>query len=148
MVAVPTTLRGYTTDEIHYGAILTDALEHVPDLHYPLSVPVYGQMRNEGAITSVLAAYTLLLRQATWSVNPAGCRPEVAQLVADDLGLPVAGKDEPGAARTRGVSWAEHLRCALSYLTFGHAAFELEAEMRDGQARLIGLHERFQATFQ
>ncbi len=148
MVTVPTTLRGYTTQDAYYGSVLTDILEHVPDLQYPLSVPVYGQMRNEGAIASVLAAYTLLLRRATGTVNPAGCRPEVAQLVADDLGLPVAGKDEPGAARTRGVSWAEHLRCALSYLTFGHAAFELEAEMRGGQARLVGLHERLQSTIQ
>jgi hypothetical protein len=148
MTTVPTSLRGYTTDSTYYDGILTDVLEHIPDLMYPLSVPVYGRMRNEGAIAAVLAAYTLPIRRATWTVNPSGCRPEVAKLVADDLGLPVAGKDEPGAARTRGVSWSEHLRCALNYLTFGHAAFELQAEMRDGQARLVALHERLQSTIQ
>lgn len=148
MVSPPTSLRGYTSEDTYYGSILTDLLEHVPDLQYPLSVPVYGRMRNEGSIAAVLSAYTLPIRRATWTLNPSGCRPEVVQMVADDLGLPVAGKDEPGAARTRGVSWSEHLRCALSYLTFGHSAFELQAEMRDGAARLVGLHDRLQSTIQ
>lgn len=147
MSTAPTSLRGYATDDM-YAGILLDALEHVPDLQYPLSVPVYGKMRHETSLTAVLSSYTLPIRRASWVVNPAGCRPEVVQLVADDLGLPVMGKDEPGAARTRGVSWAEHLRTALGYLTFGHAGHELLAEMRDGKARLAGLYERVQSTIQ
>lgn len=148
MVTAPTSLRGYATDDVYYGGVLTDALEHIPDVSYPLSVPVYGRMRREPTLAAVLAAYTLPIRRASWSLDPAGCRPEVVQLIADDLGIPVAGRDEPGAARTRGVSWAEHLRSALSYLTFGHAGHELLAEMRDGQARLAGLFDRVQSTIQ
>lgn len=144
MVTTPTSLRGYTTDD--YTTAILDILEHIPDVIYPLSVPTYGRMRREPALAAVLAAYTLPIRRASWSVNPAGCDPQVAAMVADDLGLPVAGKDEPGAARTKGVSWAEHLRTALSYLTFGHAGHELLAEMHDGEARLVGLYERVQST--
>ncbi len=147
MATIPTSLRGYTTDDVYSGAFL-DVLEHIPDLTYPLSIPIYGRMRREPTLASVLAAYTLPIRRASWSVNPAGCKTKVVRLVADDLGLPVAGKDEPGAARTRGVSWTEHLRTALSYLTFGHAGFEIHAEVRDNHARLVGLYERVQSTIE
>lgn len=147
-MTAPTSLKGFVTDYPDaYGAVF-DVLEHVPDLHYPLSIPVFGQMRREPALAAVLAAYTLPLRRASWAVDPTGCRPEVAQLVADDLGLPVVGDDTPGAARTRGVSWPQHIRSALGHLTFGHAAFEMLAELRDGRARLVGLFERMQPTIQ
>lgn len=144
-MTAPVRPRGYVNDDDYYGW-LTDLLEHVPDLVHPLSITTYARMRRETALAAVLAAYMLPIRRATWAVNPAGCRPEVVQLVADDLGIPVAGDDTPGAARTRGVSWADHLRTALSYLTFGHAGYEMQAEIRDGQARLLALHERLQQT--
>jgi hypothetical protein len=82
-----------------------------------------------------------------WTIDPSGCRPEVVQQVADDIGLPVAGQDTPGAARVRGVSWAEHLRTALLHLVFGHYGHELLAKIDDaGRARLIGLSDRLPAT--
>jgi hypothetical protein len=64
------------------------------------------------------------------------------QLVADGMGLNVAGQDRPSGARRRGVSWNEHLRAALRCLPFGHSGFELVAEVADGQARLATLAER------
>lgn len=144
--SAPTRYAGHVEDSV-YGVWLADALEHVPDLVYPLSVPTYGRMRKDPALAAVLAAYTLPIRRATWTVDPAGCRPEVARLVADDIGLPVAGDDQPGAARVRGVSWSEHLRTALLHIVFGHYGHEMLAKVDvAGRARLIGLSDRMPTT--
>ncbi|MFI1194070.1 hypothetical protein ACH4T9_12545 [Micromonospora sp. NPDC020750] len=137
----PTRLQGTVSDGT-YDAWLGEALEQIPALVYPLSVETYAAMRRDPQLAAILAGYTLQIRRASWSVNPAGCRPEVAQLVADDLGLPVTGDDTPKSARVRGVSWAEHVRAALTCLTYGHAGFEMLAEVRGERARLSMLAER------
>ena len=141
MATAPTRTLGHV-DDAAFGALLADALEHVEDCQWPASVNTYAIMRRDPQLAAVLAAYTLLIRRASWTIDPAGCRPEVARLVADDLGLPVAGADRPSAARVRGVSWRQHLRQALESLTFGHMAFELQADTSSGRARLAGLWER------
>lgn len=144
LVTPPTTLIGHVDPAWRYA--LGDVMETIPDLTPALAVQTYSQMRRDPQLAAILTAYTLPILRATWAVDPAGCRDEVAQLVADDLGLPVLGDDQPGAARTRGVAWQDHLRAALLHLTFGHAGFELEADVSSGQARLVGLFERTQAT--
>ncbi len=143
---VPLKTLGHVDPAWHLA--LGDTLEHIPDVMQPWAATfTYSQMRRDPQLAAILAAYTLPVRRATWAVDPAGCRPDVAQMVADDLGLPVLGDDTPGAARTRGVSWQEHLRAALLHLTFGHSAFELLAEIdKDGRARLAGLFERTAST--
>ncbi|MFY1686484.1 phage portal protein family protein [Plantactinospora sp. WMMB782] len=103
---------------------------------------MYSTMRRDGRLAAVLNGYTLQLRRAQWQLDGAGCRPEVVQLVADGLGLNVAGRDKPTGAKRHGVSWSEHLRAALGHLTFGHFGFELVAEITDGRARLTTLAER------
>lgn len=142
---LPTTYRGHV-QEAWYAA-LGDWQEYIGDLIWPLSVTTYGQMRKDPQLAAVLSAYMLPIRRATWTIDPSGCRPEVVQLVADDLGLPVAGADTPGPGRARGVSWAEHLRVALLHLVWGHYGFEILAEVDDsGRARLAGLSDRMPAT--
>src|SRR4051794_28004674 len=96
---------------------------------FPTSIPVYSRMRRDPKLSSIIQGWTLNLRRAQWQLDPAGCRPEVVQLVADGTGLAVKGKDEPGPARLRGVSWGDHLSAALRMITFGFSAFELEAEV-------------------
>jgi hypothetical protein len=110
-------------------------------------VITYGRMRHDPQLRGVLSAYLLPILRATWLVDPEGCRDEVVQRVADDLGMPVLGADNPpGPARRRGVIWQRHLRDALKYLTFGHAAFELRYRL-DGQAlRLDNLGARMPWT--
>lgn len=142
----PTSMRGYVDDAVAYGGLLADFADTVPECSWPLSTETFRQMRRHPQLAAIEKAWTLPIRRATWSVNAEGCRPEVAQLVAADLGLPVAGKDEPSAARTRGVSWPDHLRLALLALPFGFSAFEMLAEMRDGKARLVELSERLPST--
>jgi hypothetical protein len=90
-------------------------------------VITYGRMRHYPQLRAVLSAYLLPIRRATWAVDPAGCRDEVAQHVADDLGLPILESgDEPGPARRRGVSWRRHLTtAAYDHLVYGHMPFEL-----------------------
>jgi hypothetical protein len=144
VTSAPTALQGHVTEQ--WYAALGDFTEYIGELTHPLASYTYNQMRRDPQLAAILTAYTLPIRRATWAVDPTGCRPEVAQMVADDLGLPVVGDDSPGAARTRGMSWAEHLRTALLHLTFGHYAFELLAEVRGGQARLVGAFERLPQT--
>lgn len=144
--SVPTRDLGYL--DAWYGSQwLGDWLEQIPDLIWPTSVQTYARMRHDPQLTAVLAAYTLPIRRATWAVDPAGCRDEVVQLVADDLGLPILGVDpEPTGARRRGVRWDEHVRLALLSLTYGFMPFERRYEIRDGRARLVSLGERMPHT--
>lgn len=142
----PTSFRGVLDDSIAYGSVLSDFTDNIGDCLFPASTETYRLMRKHPQLAAVEKAYTLPIRRATWTLNPAGCRPEVVQLVADDLGLPVAGKDEPGSARVRGVTWAEHLRLALLSLPFGFSPFEMLAEVKGGQARLVELSERLPST--
>lgn len=137
---------GYTSDDVWFQAALAEAAEWIPEVMWPTSMWTYATMRRDPQLAALLNAWMLPVRRATWQVSPDGVRPEVAQLVADDLGLSVAGQDKPGAARVRGVSWAEHLRAALLMLIYGHAGFELGAELRDNRARLTVLAERVPQT--
>ncbi|WP_203834013.1 phage portal protein family protein [Actinoplanes campanulatus] len=148
-MTAPTSVKGFVdpyTLGTDFGSLYVDLLEHVPDLTWPLSVPVYAKMRRDPQLTAILQGWTLQLRRAQWQIDPAGCRPEVVSAVADGLGLAVAGADKPGAARLCGVSWSEHLQAALRALTFGHAAFEMQADVSSGKALLSGLWERPQWT--
>jgi len=145
-MSAPTRMLG-RVDDRQYGTLVTDVYEHIPDLWYPQSVQVFGEMRRDPRLAAIVDGYTLQLRRAQWQLNGAGCRPEVTQFVADCLGLNVVGQDTPSGARRRGVSWSDHLRSALLMLVFGHYGFELSASMAaDGRARLDVLAERMPAT--
>jgi hypothetical protein len=145
--SAPRTDLGYLSDTYGASVSFVDTLETVADLTWPLSVITYGRMRNDTQLTAVLNAYTLPLRAAPKHVDPAGCRDEVVQTVADDLGLSILGSgDEPGPARRRGIDFSEHFRLATLHLAFGHMPFEQRYEIRDGKARLAALGERLPQT--
>lgn len=132
-----------------YDAIAVDLLENVPALTFPLSVQTYSRMRTDPQISAVLKGYTYPLRSATYVVNPAGCRDEVVQFIADQWGLPVQGdNDGPGPARRRGVRWDDHLRLALLMLPFGFSPFAKWYDIGGSplRARLGGLAERLPQT--
>lgn len=141
----PTQVKGFV-DSGAFFSLLTEAYELVPDLQFPTSILTYGELRRDAQATAVIQAYTLPIRRATWAIDPSGCRDEVVRLVADDMGLPVLGDDKPGPARTRGMSWAEHLRTALQHLVWGFMPFELLADVSTGQARLVNAYERVPQT--
>jgi len=147
----PTRDIGKLADQFGVGggidASYVDVTESVADLQWPLSVTTFSRMRRDPQLTAILSALTLPIRRATWCVDPAGVEPEVAQLVADDLGLPVLGsEEEPGPARRRGIRWTEHLRLATLALVYGHMPFEQRYDIVNGQARLAALSERLPST--
>lgn len=147
-MTAPTSVKGYVDPYAlgnSWGSLYSDLLEHVPDLTFPMSIPVYSRMRRDPKLSSINQGWTLNLRRCQWQLDPAGCRPEVVGLVADGMGLAIKGADKPGAARLRGVSWGDHLAAALRMVPFGFAAFEIEAEAGD-KAQLSGLWERPQWT--
>lgn len=148
---VPTAAIGYTQAPNYQWWY--DAAETTPELQWPQSIYVYDQMRRTDAqCTSVLRAVTLPVRRTPWRIDPNGARPEVVKLVADDLGLPVAGENEVRPPlRSKGrFSWSEHLRLALLMLPFGHSYFEQLYRVDDdgGRAHLGKLEFRPPTTIE
>jgi hypothetical protein len=127
--------------------------EPTPELQWPRSVAVYDAMRSQDAqIASVLRAVTLPVRRTPWRIEAGGARDEVVRMVAEDLGLPIAGDplptDPPVRTRDR-FSWPEHLRQALLMLPFGHMFFEQVYRLDDGRrARLRKLAPRMPKTIE
>jgi uncharacterized protein DUF935 len=124
--------------------------ETTPELRWPQSVFVYDQMRRQDSqVVSVLRAVTLPVRRTPWRIDPAGARDEVVQLVAEDLGLPIVGRDPKPLARTKDrFSWPDHLREALLMLPFGHMYFEQTYRIVEGLARLRKLGARMPKTIE
>lgn len=133
---------GYTNQ---YAGWYVPDFEETPELRWPLSVRVFEAMRKQDAqVISVLRAVSLPVRRTTWRVDPCQARPEVAQMVAEDLGLPLVGGAPMAPTRTRDrFSWSEHLRMALLMLTYGHSFFEQVYRIdAGGYARLRKLAPR------
>lgn len=118
---------GYQSGMVSSWATIADeSYETNPDLQWPKNLEFYDRMRNEDPqVGSVLRAVTLPILRTTWQIDGTGCRPNVTEQIATDLGLPEKGKDPVAPHRMRGrFSWAEHLRLALLELPHGHSIFE------------------------
>ena len=151
MVKPPTQEIGYAA-EVGIDGTFWQPAEETPELRWPLSVRVFEQMRRQDAqITSVLRAVMLPVRRTKWRLDPADARPEVVELVANDLGVPVKGGEE-GISRARGrskgrFSWDEHLQLALLSLQYGHMFFEQIYDVgTDGMYHLRKLGPRMPRT--
>jgi hypothetical protein len=122
--ATPLTEIGYATTAANWWNY--DESETTPELQWPQSVQVYDQMRKQDSqVVSVLRAVTLPVRRTPWRIEPAGAKARVTQFIADELGLPVVGKNPKAPPRVRDrFSWAEHLRLSMLMLPFGHMFFE------------------------
>lgn len=134
-----------------YGTLVDALLEYIPDLTWPLSIRTYSRMRYDPQLKAVMSAYTLPIRRATWSVDGAGCRDSTTAEVADNLGLPVLGKEDESVSgfRSRGFQFkGDHLRLALLDLTFGHMPFCRWYDTGTGVARIAGVSERMPQTIQ
>lgn len=152
MAPVPVREKGFAHDGT--GGFWVDLTnETTPELMWPLSVFVYDRMRRQDAqVSSVLRAVTSPILRTAWSIDGAGCRDEVTERVARNLGLPIRGAETEGdnTAGLRGrdrFSWATHTRLALTMLPFGHAYFEQVYRIApDGYADLRKLAFRPQRT--
>lgn len=134
----PISEKGYATETGSWWSTV-DNLEETPELIWPRNIEVYDRMRRQDAqVISVLRAVTLPIRRTGWRIDPNGARPEVVELVADDLGLQIQGLPARAVTRTRDrFSWPDHLRLALLMLVFGHSPFEQVYRIDEkGHARL------------
>ena len=91
-MAIPQREIGYVSGDalLSWTQLAPDQHESNPDLQWPASIDVFDRMRREDSqVKSVLKAVTLPILRTGWSLDPTGVRPEVLQVVAEDLGLPV-----------------------------------------------------------
>lgn len=127
-----------------------DTFEQVPELLWPSSVRTYTRMmREDSRIASVFYAVSLPIRSTQWRIDQNGATDEVAQFVATNLGLPVAGSNEgkPSPRLKDRFSWSNHLQQALLHLIYGHAVFEQVYRIGDdGKAYLRKLAARPSST--
>jgi len=121
-------------------------IEETPELQWPLSTRVFNQMRRQDSqVKSVLRAVWLPIQSTPWRIDPAGARDEVVELIADDLGLPIKGREaaDPRPRTRDRFSWQEHLGLAQLMLPFGHMFFEQVYRIDDqGRGRLRKLAPR------
>lgn len=125
----------------------TEQGEHVPELRWPSSIPVYDRMDTDAQVTGLVAGTVLPIRRFRWQIDPNNARPEVVEGLAKDLNLPIKGEDafHPGRRRKR-FSHDKHLSDALRALKYGFFYFELVGEI-DGNGmwhltRLAPRHPR------
>ena len=135
---------GYQADPglFTWGALIALTHETNPDLQWPQSNNIFDKMRREDPqVKSVLRAVMLPILRTEWALDGAGCRPEVVDHIAADLGLPVKGKPFTAPRRTKGrFSFKEFLRLALLELVYGHSIFEQVYDVDDqGLAHLAKL---------
>lgn len=120
---------GYQTNAwglIGWGSIVAETHETNAELMWPASINVFDRMRREDPqVKSVMRAVTLPVIRTEWVLDGTGCRDEVTEHVARDLGVPIKGKPSASPIRTKGrFSWKEHARLALLSLVYGHSFFE------------------------
>lgn len=128
-VPVPVRELGYTNPRPAGGATWWDLMEDeaTPELQWPANLEVFDRMESTDAqVGSVLRAVSSPITRTPWRIDGKGCRDEVVQHVAEDLGLPIVGQgNDVPAIRTRGrFSWAQHLTEALDAQKYGHQVFE------------------------
>lgn len=100
-------------------------LEEVPQLRWPLDIPVYRRMVTDSQVKAALKAVTSPILRTRWYIDGDGCDPQVTRHVADDFGLPARGAEDLRPLRTRDrFSWIEHLSHALLMLNYGHQFFQ------------------------
>lgn len=108
------------------------ATEKVPELRWPFAYEVYDDMLTGPQVAGVFTAVVQTVLGAGWRVDGTGCRPDITQHVARDLGIPIVGARENDEDTTLPVedkfSWDEHVEIAIDeYLRYGHSIFEQKA---------------------
>jgi len=110
----------------------------VPDLKWPRSVSTYEQMLfSDSQVTGLYLGLTLPILNYTWWIEPPvdGGLSDMAQVMADDLGLPLGepedGQEEPAKPGLYRFDFGAHLSEALLAIGYGHYYFEIVGEVGD-----------------
>jgi hypothetical protein len=99
-----------------------------PELQWPMCIDTFEDMyESDAQVSSVIRAVMLPILRTTFRVDGTGCRPEVVDTIASDLGMPVVnrGNEIPQGPLAERFDWREHAVVALEdkYVQ-GHAFFE------------------------
>jgi len=115
-----------------YGGFFYE--EFLKDLQGRKGIEVYKEMsENDDIIGAILYAIEMLIRQATWTVQPGGPTPgdkEAAEFIEscmDDMS----------------DTWTDTISEILSFLTFGWSAHELVYKRRTGKSRDPRLNSKY-----
>lgn len=115
-----------------YGGFFYE--EFLKDLQGKKGVEVYREMsENDDVIGSILYAVEMLIRQASWNIQPAGNTPkdeEAAEFIyqcMDDM------QD----------TWTDTISEILSFLTYGWSAHELVYKRRAGKSKDSRLNSKY-----
>jgi hypothetical protein len=146
-IAAPVRERGYTRDQGLDGWGFGSRVK-TPEMNWPQCLEIFEDMgETEGQITSALEAIVTPIMATGKRLDPRGCRDEVVEHIANDLGVQIMGAEEaptdedladpdydpavgrppgPQRSRRRGrFSLTEHLEVAIpDHLQYGHAVFE------------------------
>lgn len=134
-MAIPTTEKAAQITP--WSGLLDDDDHELPaELRWPTSVRTYRRMRLDAQVQSLLKATWMPILRTPWRVDGAGCRAEVAEHVAKNLGLPLVGQDAaPRPLRSAGrFSWAQHLRHIVLADVYGHSVFEQVYRIDEGDS--------------
>ena len=108
--------------------------EFLPELRGKRGIAVYSEMaENDDVVGGILTAIELLLRQATWRVDPAG--PEQADArAAEFVGQCLYDMQE---------TWTDTMSEILSFLTYGWSLHEIVYKRRAGRQRNPALSSKY-----
>ena len=123
----PTTAKAALGDSAPWSSFIdVDDIDLPVELRHPLNVQTYRKMRLDAQIASLLKATWMPILRTQARIDGTGCRDEVAQHVALNLGLPLVGQEAPvRPLRTRDrFSWAQHLRHVVLADVYGYSPFE------------------------
>lgn len=107
--------------------------ERTPELQWPQAYDVYDDMLNSPQIYSVLRSVIMPILAAGARLDCTGVKSEIAELVRDDMGLPIVGEGDATASpdddfQDERFSYPEHLELALEEaLGYGHSYHEQKA---------------------
>jgi hypothetical protein len=126
---------GWTVVEAQRRLVPVDALK------WPRSNRTYEDMRRDPQVQGLLQSFFLPIRQFEWAIDPNGTAGTVADEIAEDFGLPIAG--ESTVTENTGIDFDEILRLGLLATANGHRFFEEAGILDDdGKFRLRELQER------
>jgi hypothetical protein len=129
-------------------AAFAEPSDHVVELAWPNSIPVYEKMLTDGQIEALYTGTALPIEQRVWSLDPNGARDEVVQKASEDFGLPIRGQEDASVPRrpAGAFSFDSHLSETLLTLAYGHYYYEQVGTIVDGLWRLRKLAPRAPRT--
>ena len=124
-----------------------DQVEYVPEMRWPTSVTTFDQMRTDSQLAALITAVMHGVTQLRFLISPNGARPELVTEIAQDLNVPIQGKeDEPMGRMKKRFSHQRFCSQAMLAVLYGHMYFEQVGNIVDGKWRLRKLAPRMPQT--